>query len=316
MDEAEAYQLVEHLENDETPPEDVLVLTMNDPDEKADSSFEQDDGVVGFDGGEGYCVFNCGSDLKGKAYWIMIHMTSDDERPLCLTTTIGEEETQLVSDDIGGHVTGSWDSDGLQWFHHGPFELNGDSVRIHTEGFWPHVKQIVLVPSSAGADVLDYVVRNRDGGSDESSGDEEEESAGEPNPDIMEILKEPTNKSDNVVIEEDGMITVDGEEGFYEFEFINEVWAKEIYLDVTYASGDSRPMTLLVNGEEVATDCCADETGGYGVDEFQHVRCGPYPVESEVNTVKVTTNDGYFPHVGQIRVVNAKTENEAVTKLL
>ena len=112
------------------------------------------------------------------------------------------------------------------------------------------------------------------------------------------------------------MITVEGERGYYEFEFVNEVWAEEVYLDVTYASGDSRPVILHVNGETSGEKCCREETGGYEEESLISIRCGPFPIKSEVNMVKVTTTGGFFPHISEIRVVNAITASDEVTKPL
>jgi hypothetical protein len=65
---------------------------------------------------------------------------------------------------------------------------------------------------------------------------------------------------------------------------------------------------LAINGETVEEAFCDKETGDYGEEDFETVRYGPYAVQSEVNTIKVTVEDGYFPHLGEIRVVKAGEE--------
>lgn len=279
---SDGFSIVETI--DDEVPDGVLVLNMVDADEKEESFFEQDEQVCGFDEENGFAAWSL---PESGSYFVFCQMTAEEARPLSLS--INDE---IVSDSICEGVTGSWESDDLKWFKYGPFELEG-SLKVHTEEYWPHVKRFVLVPTSVSASVPNNANRmpeNLDAS-------------------CMVVLRKPTGKSDNVEVE-DTMIIVEGDEGgFFEFEFINEVFAQQVFLDIVYASGDSRPVMLSVNGETVEEECCADETGGYGEEEFSTVRCGPFAIQPEVNTIKVALEEGYFPHIGEIRVVNANEDN-------
>jgi hypothetical protein len=207
-------------------------------------------------------------------------MTAEEALQLVLSNN----DDEIIS-SVCDSVTGSWESDALQWFHYGPFELHTGSLKIHTDGYWPHVERFVLVPSDS---------------SRAPSGTQQT---------YMGILKQPTtNKSDNVDVE-DAMIVVDGDDGgYYVFEFINEVCAEQVFLGAIFASGDSRPMMLAINREMVEEAFCDTEKGGYGEEDFETVRYGPYAAKSEVNTIKVSVEEGCFPNVGEIRVVRAGEE--------
>ena len=57
------------------------------------------------------------------------------------------------------------------------------------------------------------------------------------------------------------MITVEGGEGHYEFEFINECSAEEVYSDVTYSSDDFRPLNIVINGGDVVDEYICSARG-------------------------------------------------------
>mmetsp|Transcript_12267 Transcript_12267/g.20323 ORF Transcript_12267/g.20323 Transcript_12267/m.20323 type:complete len:610 (-) Transcript_12267:100-1929(-) len=315
---AGAYAVVEGV--DESVPGEVVVLSMMDTYLKADSFCEQSSQVAGFNGTNGFAVWNL---AQGGKYWLFCQMTAEDPRPLCLSIN-----DTVISKAVCASTTGSWKADDLQWFHYGPFEMEG-SVKLDTDGYWPHVKRFVLVPTTASPETSATTSRAVSSYKSEPDGEPQllqlnhaqvtERLASIPNrlPDgmhnFMAALRQPKNMSDNVRVS-DAMIIVEGGRGYYEFEIINEVWAKEVYLDVTYASGDTRPVTLTFNGDAVEECCCAAETGGYGVENFVNTRCGPFPIQSEVNMIKVTATKGFFPHISEIRVVDANTESKEVTK--
>jgi hypothetical protein len=316
-----AYKNVESIDTAGTAvPNDVIILSMINAEDKATSFFDQGGQVCGFNGTRGFVVWNL---ERSGVYWVFCQMAAQDARPLCLSSN-----DEVISNGICDGVTGSWRSESLQWFHHGPFELKAGSVKIDTDGYWPHVKRFVLIPtattpqaSPSRAAIPTAKLYETPKLSQPSHALVSEKLASIPDRagtnatnNIMVALRQPKNMSDKVHVG-DTMIVVNGTAGYYEFEFVNEVWAEQVYLDVTYASGDSRPVTLSLNdGDASEEGCCAESTGGFATDNFVDVRCGPFPIHSEVNTIKVETKDGYFPHIGEVRVVNADTGSEEVTK--
>ena len=324
------YNVVESIDNNNNNnnnmvvlPDGVYILNMMDAQDKAENFCAQGGGdqVFGFNGGGGYVSWKL---ERGGTYYIFCQMTAADARPLFLWTVVSKDndESRLISKDIAAGVTGSWASDALQWFHYGPFELQGDSIKVDTDGFWPHVKRFVLIPTTdtpaeVPASERTTLVDDREpdllqishaGVAERLASIPDRPLSGTQR--FVAVLRQPKHMSDNVQVG-GTMIIVEGGKGYYEFEFINECWAEEVYLDVTYSSGDSRPITIVINGgDAVAEHVCSAATGGYGPDDFVNVRCGPYPIQSEVNTVRVTSSS-FFPHVGEIRVVDvaAKTDS-------
>lgn len=339
-DEIVAYQLVENLDtNRDNHDPNICILSMTEDNgnriiKKADSFFDQGDGVAGFQGGGGFVEWKITSgSTADKHYWIFCQMTAHDSRPLCLSVN-----GTVVSTNICEGTTGTWGNEGLQWFHHGPFAAPGcdalTTVRIDSDGFWPHVKRFVLIPTSSATacGVSKRMKRTTERTPQAASGEpivlQKPSHAGVAEklasiPDrqqpskqqLVGVMRKPKNMSSNVEVG-NGMIVVEGSFGFYEFEFINEVWAHEVYLDVTYSSGDSRPVILTINGGDAVDEgSCETTTDGYSPENFIHERCGPYAIKTEVNTVKVSTRDGYFPHIAEIRAVDANTEDETPTRL-
>jgi hypothetical protein len=313
---------------DQGVPHDVFVLNLVNMDRSAASIFTQAADVFGFNGTGGYAAWKlpeCGT------YYIFCQLTAADPRPLSLWTASGDDDSNdLISCGvIGKDVTGSWESDAVQWFHYGPWDLQGESLKFSSDSFWPHVRRFVLVPTVAGSPSLSSTKIDRLFSSEDarevkllklSHTGVADKIASIPYRQLgsgvhfVAILRKPTRMSDNVSAG-GSMIVVNGNHGFYEFEFINECFAEKVYLDVTYSSGDPRPIFVNINGRRTMDEnLCSAVTGGYGCGDFIHERYGPYTILSEVNKIRIT-GSGFFPHVGEIRVVDARIESEMVTEL-
>lgn len=318
------YAIVDSI--DQGVPHGVLVLSLMNMERSAASIFTQAADVFGFNGTGGYAAWTlplCGT------YYIFCQMTAADPRPLSLWTASGDEDsTDLISSGvIAKGVTGSWESDAVHWFHYGPWDLQGESLTFSSDWFWPHVRKFVLVPTVTVSPSLSSIKMDRLFSGDDAREVEllkgshagvAEKLASIPYRQnyfhCVAILRKPTRMSDNVSAG-DTMIVVNGNVGFFEFEFINECWAEQVYLDITYSSGDPRPIFLDINGRRTMDETlCSAATGGYGSADFVHERYGPYSILSEVNTIRIT-GSGYFPHVGEIRVVDARIESDKVTEL-
>jgi hypothetical protein len=316
------YTLVERI--DKEVPDGVYVLHLGNMIEKADFIFEEGAELFGFNGTHGYARWNL--ETSGT-YRIFCQMTACEARPLKLSirTSDNGQWNLIPAVEIASGVTGSWTSDSIEWFHYGPLTLDGNSIQFHSESYWPHVKRFVLVPTNASPmktpDALFTTDRepqlcqlSHAGIAEKIASIPERQEYGKANPVFVTVLRKPKDMSDNVSVE-GSMITVDGTSGFYEFEFINECWAEDVFLDITYSSGDSRPINVAINGDQsIDENLCSAATGGYGAGDFINVRCGPYPIRSEVNTIRIT-GTGYFPHVIEIRVVDVRTNSDTVTDI-
>jgi hypothetical protein len=316
------YTLVERI--DKEVPDGVYVLHLGNMIEKADFIFEEGAELFGFNGTHGYARWNL--ETSGT-YRIFCQMTACEARPLKLSTRTSDngQWNLIPAVEIASGVTGSWTSDAIEWFHYGPLTLDGNSIQFHSESYWPHVKRFVLVPTNASPmktpDALFTTDRepqlcqlSHAGIAEKLASIPERQEYGKANPVFVTVLRKPKDMSDNVSVE-GSMITVDGTSGFYEFEFINECWAEDVFLDITYSSGDSRPINVAINGDQsIDENLCSAATGGYGAGDFINVRCGPYPIRSEVNTIRIT-GTGYFPHVIEIRVVDVRTNSDTVTDI-
>eukprot|EP00978_Attheya_sp_CCMP212_P017239 scaffold45844_cov49-Attheya_sp.AAC.1 len=128
-------------EIDTEVPDGVVILSMLDTHGKAESLCHMGNDTVGFDGTGGFAVWNI---AQNDTYWILCQMTAQDPRPLRLSTN-----GRVISTAICSGVTGSWQSEALQWFHYGPFQLEAGLLKVYTDGFWPHVKRFVMVPTNA-----------------------------------------------------------------------------------------------------------------------------------------------------------------------
>ncbi|CAB9511925.1 expressed unknown protein [Seminavis robusta] len=312
------------------------------------------DGMMGFDGGNGYVTWDATSILKSSAdgcyYWLFLQYTSHDSRPLNVWGEDTSSQSVLLAENVALETTGAWDPSGLQWFHYGPLEIPPDCERIKidsvNQGFWPHVQRLVLLP--AVIEAFDStvqptrIVATKSTNSTDDATPTKDKATTSPclqkpsHPGVkaqlesipvrkaalqktrpVAVLREPHEKTPNVRVNDD-MIFVDGNGGgWYSFAFDNTgtTSCKEAFIDITYASGDPRPITLTINETFSRDGCCSDVTGGYyGADNFVHRRYGPFPLqEQQSNTVKISTNQGcYFPHIGEIRVVDA-SKSLAVT---
>jgi hypothetical protein len=124
---AAAFSTVEEIDND--IPDGVILLSMMETEDKADSFFDQqDEEVAGFDCTDGFAVWNLD---QGGTYWIFYQMTAEDARPLFISIN----DDMVVEEGICNDATGSWESDALQRFHYGPFTLDEGSLKVHTDGY-------------------------------------------------------------------------------------------------------------------------------------------------------------------------------------
>jgi hypothetical protein len=118
------------------------------------------------------------------------------------------------------------------------------------------------------------------------------------------VLQKPSETTEFVIVR-DNLIFVEGTKGFYSFNF--EHTAEKVFLDVTYCSGDSRPVIFTIGDVVIGYDFCSAQTGGYGPAEFVNERYGPFTIAPNATTkLTVSTSGGYFPHLGEIRVVDAE----------
>ena len=124
------------------------------------------------------------------------------------------------------------------------------------------------------------------------------------------ILKDPTEMTDNVEISEDGPL-VDGANGYFSYTFDHDS-DEEVFIDVTYSSGDPRPVVFTVGDDVLGNDFCTDETGGWNSESCVNVRYGPFSIPSNP-TLKVSTDNGFFPGIHEIRVIDVSEAGDEVT---
>jgi hypothetical protein len=331
----EAYQLVRKDLDQGAVPDGVHVLERTGLMDSTKNLVDMGAGMMGFDGGGGRAVW----DVTGKMnhavpYWILVQFTADNSRPLNVWVQDDNGDTFVMAENFADAVTNAWDSAGLQWFNHGPYKLPRGSRQIKIDavqqGFWPHVRKFVLIP--ADVDAPNPHITQTNGSLPNLSSSPCIKIPSHPavkakleaipfrkgslqqSPPPLAILRTPEEKSSNVQVNP-GMIMVGGSSGWYTFAFDNPP-IQQVYLDVTFASGDSRPVTLTIDGKHSHPGCCADTTGGFNHEHFVHRRYGPVILQPSVrNKILVTTNNGCFPHIGEIRVVDASNAGAQVTPL-
>jgi hypothetical protein len=100
-----------------------------------------------------------------------------------------------------------------------------------------------------------------------------------------------------VHLDHDGLIVVDGKEGWYEVPF-RAAQAGLVLFRFSYASLEARPVRLSLNGAVVASDACGDVTGGWAQGDLTEAEVGPVWSRKGANLLRVdTANAGFFPHV-------------------
>jgi hypothetical protein len=105
--------------------------------------------------------------------------------------------------------------------------------------------------------------------------------------------------SDSVHLDQDGLIIVDGKEGWYELPF-RAALPGQLQLRITYASFDSRPVRISLNGVVVISEACGAATGGFGLDALLS-EVQPIWVRKYANLLRIDTGDaGYFPHIQKV----------------
>jgi hypothetical protein len=100
-----------------------------------------------------------------------------------------------------------------------------------------------------------------------------------------------------VHLDHDGLIVVDGKEGWYELPF-RAAQAGLVLFRFSYASLEARPVRLSLNGAVVASDACGEVTGGWAHGDITEAEVGPFWSRKGANLLRVDTgNAGFFPHV-------------------
>merc|ERR1712137_46479 len=118
-------------------------------------------------------------------------------------------------------------------------------------------------------------------------------------------LKDPTT-TEGEIIYEDGMIIVESDAaGWYSFEFDHEEEETQVFLHVKYCSEENRPVTLTLNEEAVEVGACADITGCFIPEDFATFKYGPHTLKQGTNSIKVTCDEEFFPHLNSITVAKA-----------
>jgi len=336
----------------------MIALQMAETTNMADFHFiEDDDDLYGFDGEQGWAIWETPSlaEASSSTFHILVHMASDDTRGLRIwlqaTTEEDDESKVLVARKVATATTGSYGTDSLEWFHYGPFDFSvGDGlncIKIQTPGYWPHVRQFVLVPTEQDAIPVAPFQEEEEEGSDDEEGSDEEEEWEFPEPkELLQIehvtemieaaqervaqqeefysrflfhLRKPQDTTEGVNVAED-MINVDGCEESYTFEFENTNDDVEVFLDVTHTSGDPRPVIFTLNDDnELGRDFCSQETDGWDLENVQSKRHGPFVLPAGTNRLTVSTDlegesGGYFPSIAEIRVVDVELADEDVSE--
>ena len=116
-----------------------------------------------------------------------------------------------------------------------------------------------------------------------------------------------TAKSRNVVpvhVQWDGLVVCNGRGGMQE-------WAADIgpegryFVHFLYASGEKRPVRLLVNGRLEGEQCLGEETGGFFARDLTWETCGPFRLAPGRNTIRVEA-EGNSPHLAGLVVSRSR----------
>lgn len=76
-------------------------------------------------------------------------------------------------------------------------------------------------------------------------------------------------------------------------------------LDIRYASGDPRPIRILINGALVSSNGAGKVTGGFYPDKQQWFAEGVFPLRAGKNTLRFERAN-YFPHIDKLLLLSRK----------
>ena len=130
--------------------------------------------------------------------------------------------------------------------------------------------------------------------------------------------REHQARSQNVVPVEtrwDGLVVCHGAGGMQQWACQIET-AGDYYLHFRYASGEKRPVHLVVNGQPQAGPYLERATGGFFVRDLQWDTYGPFPLLQGKNSIKISTQ-GLMPHLAGLVVSDqrGKPDNQVFAGL-
>jgi hypothetical protein len=76
-------------------------------------------------------------------------------------------------------------------------------------------------------------------------------------------------------------------------------------LTILYASGESRPMRLSINGIDAKEVCCGLPTGGWSIANRGWIPAGDFHLSRGMNRIGLTSN-GPFPYLSMLRLVRQR----------
>ena len=116
--------------------------------------------------------------------------------------------------------------------------------------------------------------------------------------DVAILARDHSAKSPQVVPVEmmySGLVVCHGANGMQQWQFdLKE--AGKYYIHGYYASAEERPMSLTINGQQVAGEFFAKITGGYSKHHLGWDTMGPFEFKSGRNTIQVNAT-GSMPHL-------------------
>lgn len=118
-----------------------------------------------------------------------------------------------------------------------------------------------------------------------------------------------SQKSSNVVpIEErwDGLVVCHGKEGMEQWD-IEIATAGPHYLHFQFASGERRPVSLLINDQKQRGRFLDVATGGFFAWDLDWETCGPFELVKGKNTVRIRATEGLMPHLAGLVVSESET---------
>lgn len=100
-----------------------------------------------------------------------------------------------------------------------------------------------------------------------------------------------------------------GEKGFEEWT-VDIPEAVSYHLHVLYASGESRPVSVQVDGKIVAEKSLAEPTGGFHASNLRWATLGPYRMDDGKRVIRLTTNR-FMPHFRGLVLSSQKNPPDA-----
>jgi hypothetical protein len=83
-------------------------------------------------------------------------------------------------------------------------------------------------------------------------------------------------------------------------------------LDLRYASGDPRPIRILINGVQMASNAAGQVTGGFYPDRQQWFAEGVFSLRAGKNTIKFE-RASYFPHIDKFLLISRAGQSVPLT---